>query len=149
MLCYGWILSKRKDTYTNSYELEVRESSDGVVRAIAGRACGFCWLKRIPGRVTLSWHRRLVHWNCTIIHTVCTLSGALQIWALLSSYCHQLIVMKTHWNTALWFSRNHTFKKYLILNTYCMLNWFEDKILRCAWNWQTLGTSIILIMKNV
>lgn len=43
------------------YELQVGQSSDGVVRTVAGRAGGLGRLKRIPGRVPLGRDRRLVH----------------------------------------------------------------------------------------
>lgn len=46
---------------TDSYELQVGESSDGVVRTVAGRAGGLGRVKQLSGRVALAGHWRLVH----------------------------------------------------------------------------------------
>lgn len=48
---------------TYSYELQVSESSDGVVRTVAGRAGGLGRVEEVSGRVALAGHRRLVHWK--------------------------------------------------------------------------------------
>lgn len=67
-----------QDTHTQAgthpYELQVCESSDGVVGTVAGRARGLCRVERVSGRVTLTGHRRLVHcqhthsWHSVLKH---------------------------------------------------------------------------------